>query len=457
MDKLIKNGIIVNADATVSGDVLIQNGIVARIGDDIEHSGADVIDAKGKFVMPGGVDVHTHFNLDLGNIKAQDDFYSGTVAAACGGTTCIVDYPGFGPKGCDLYHQIEQYRFEAKGQAVIDYGLHGIFQHVNQEIIDEIQSLVDAGIYSFKGYLTYAGKLDDQALLRALSQVKKVGGLFTVHAENDAIIEFLRDRFLAQEKKSPHYHALSRPARCEAEAVGRMIHLAAIAGNAPLYVVHLSSALGLAAVKTAQAVGQPVFAETCPQYLLLNEDRYDEPDLGGLKYIMSPPLRKKADNAALWQGIREGHIEVVATDHCPFDFTKKKALGGRDFSRCPGGVPGVELRIPLIFSEGVGKKRISLTRFVDITATSPARIMGLYPKKGIIAPGSDADIILMDPNRSRTVTHKMLHENVDYTPYEGFTVQGWPMLTMVRGHVVAKDGNFVGEKGFGKFVKRKIA
>ncbi len=456
MDVIIKNGMIVNADDTMEGDVLIRDGVITGMDEDIHLKGAEVIDARGKYVMPGGIDVHTHLNLDVGIAVAQDDFYTGTVAAACGGTTCIVDYPGFGPKGCDLHHQIEVYHRYAQNEAVIDYAFHGVIQHVDTDVLNEIKTLVEEGIPSFKGYLTYDNKLTDLDVLCLLEQLSSSDGLLTVHAENDAAIQFLRDRFLAQGKRAPRYHALSRPDRCEGEAVHRMIQLAAMVGDAPIYIVHLSTAMGLEHVKAARAEGQPVYAETCPQYLFLSEELYDEPELGGLKYIMSPPLRSKEDRGALWEGLKEGHIDVVATDHCPFDFRKKLQMGKTDFSRCPNGLPGIELRVPLMFSEGVMKERISPNRFVEIVAAAPARIMGLYPQKGCIAPGSDGDIIIMDPDHRCTVTHSMLHENVDFTPYEGMSVQGWPILTMVRGDVVAKDGEFVGKKGYGKFIRRKL-
>jgi dihydropyrimidinase len=367
-----------------------------------------------------------------------------------------VDYPGFGPEGCDLHHPIQVYHEYARDKAVIDYGFHGIFQHVNEDILDEIKTLVDEGISSFKGFLTYEYKLSDLDVLRLLEKVSSSGGLLSIHAENDAAIQFLRDRFLAQGKTAPRYQALSRPDRCEAEAVQRMIHLAALVANAPLYIVHLSTAMGLECVKTAKNKGQPVYAETCPQYLFLSEECYDEPELGGLKYMMSPPLRTKSDTEALWQGVREGHIDVIATDHCPFDFELKRQLGKEDFTRAPCGLPGVELRVPLMFSEGVMRGRISPNRFVEIVSTAPARIMGLYPQKGRIAPGSDGDVVIMDPDHRRTVTHSMLHENVDFTPYEGMDIQGWPIITIVRGQVVAIDGEFVGKKGYGRFIKREL-
>lgn len=457
MDTIIKNGTIVNADDTFKGDVLIHDGIITRIGEGLALSGSEVIDAKEKYVMPGGIDVHTHLNMDIGIAVSQDDFYSGTKAASFGGTTCIVDYPGFGPVGCDLNNQILLYHEYARDNAVIDYGFHGIFQHVNQTILDEIKAIVLEGIPSFKGYLTYDYKLTDLDILRLLDGISNSGGLFTVHAENDDIIKFMRDRFLKEKKISPRYHAMSRPERCEAEAVNRMIQLAAVAGNASLYIVHLSTAKGLDFIKLARAEGQNIFAETCPQYLFLNEERYDEPDNGGLKYIMSPPLRSKENSEAIWAGIIEGHIDVIATDHCPFDFSKKLKMGKDDFTKCPGGIPGIELRVPLMFSEGVMKERISLNRFVEIIATAPAKIMGLYPRKGVILEGSDADIIIMNPNHHCKVTHGMLHENVDFTPYEGMKLQGWPEITAVRGRTIVKEGKFYGEKGYGEFVRRTIS
>lgn len=456
MDTIIKNGTIVNADDTFRGDVFIHDGIITRIGEGLDVSGAEVINAKEKYVMPGGIDVHTHLNLDIGIAVSQDDFYSGTKAASFGGTTCIVDYPGFGPEGCNLNNQILLYHGYARDNAVIDYAFHGIFQHVNQAILDEIKAVISEGIPSFKGYLTYEYKLTDLDILRLLDSVSNSGGLFTVHAENDDIIRFMKDRFLREKKTSARYHAMSRPERCEAEAVDRMIQLAAVADNAPLYIVHLSTGKGLDFIKLARSEGQNVFAETCPQYLFLNEELYDESDYGGLKYIMSPPLRSKENSEALWAGIVEGYIDVIATDHCPFDFSKKLKMGKDDFTKCPGGIPGIELRVPLMFSEGVMKERISLNRFVEITATAPAKIMGLYPRKGVILEGSDADIIIMNPNHHCEVTYEMLHENVDFTPYEGMRLQGWPELTMVRGRTIVKEGRFLGEKGYGRFIKRTI-
>lgn len=456
MSIVIKGGIIVTAGDTYNADILIDNGIIKEIGANIASGNHEVIDAKGKYVIPGGVDVHTHLNLDVGIAVAKDDFYTGTVAAACGGTTTIVDHMGFGPKNCNLKHQVDVYHGYADGKAVIDYSFHGVIQHINEDILEEMKYIVDnEGIPSFKVYLTYGFKLSDQEVLKTLLRLKELGGITTVHPENDAAVNYLRNYYSKSGMLSPIYHALSRPPECEAEAINKMINLAAIAGNAPLYIVHLSCGLGLDYIKMASERGQKVYAETCPQYLLLDEEKYKEPNNEGLKYIMSPPLRKKQDQEKLWKGIKDGYIQTVATDHCPFDFNGEKQLGKDDFTKCPNGAPGIETRIPLLYSEGVAKGRISINKFVEVTATNPSKIFGLYPKKGTIAIGSDADIVLIDPNKEVTLSKELLHENVDYTPYEGMKLNGYPVLTLVRGKIVAKDNKFVGRKGYGKFIKRQ--
>ncbi|MCY6959274.1 dihydropyrimidinase [Clostridium brassicae] len=456
MSSIIKNGLIVTASDTYKGDIYIEDGIIKEIGIDLQRQCDEVIDAKGKYVIPGGVDVHTHLNLDVGIAVANDDFYTGTVAAACGGTTCIVDHMGFGPKGCNLHHQVNVYHGYADDKAVIDYSFHGVVQHVDDRILKEMSEIVnDEGIPSFKIYLTYDYKVSDEEALKILMRLKELGGITTVHPENNDSINYFRRLFVEQGKTSPIYHPMSRPVECEAEAISRMINLASLAGNAPLYIVHLSNELGLKYIKIAQDSGQKVYVETCPQYLFLDEEKYKEPNNEGLKYIMSPPLRKKDNQAALWKGIKDGNIHVVATDHCPFAFNKDKQMGKDDFTKCPNGVPGIEERIPLMFSEGVMKSKISINRFVDVCCTSPAKMFGLYPKKGAIQVGSDADIVLIDPNKDVILTRDILHENVDYTAYEGMKLKGYPVLTMVRGKVIVKNNHFIGEKGYGKFIKRQ--
>ena len=456
MSLLIKNGTIVTASDIYKGDIFIENEIIKEIGLNIIRVVDEVIDADGKYVIPGGVDIHTHFNLHVGNTIANDDFYTGTIAAACGGTTTIVDHMGFGPVGCNLKHQINVYHKYADENAVVDYGFHGVIQHVDSEIINEMKEIIDDyGIQSFKGYLTYDYKIDDDKMIRVFERLKELGGIATIHCENHGSIQYLRKKFIDKGLKSPKYHYLSRPVESEAEAVNRMIKLAKMLNYERLYVVHLSTKDGLEYIKNARECGQNVYAETCPQYLLLDESKYELENNEGLKYIMSPPLRSTENCEALWKGIKDGYIETIATDHCPFSFNRDKQLGKEDFTKCPNGVPGVEERIPLIFSEGVMKNRISINKFVEVCCTNPAKIFGLYPKKGTIAVGSDADITIIDPNKEVVLTTDKLHSNVDYTAYEGFNLKGYPIFTILRGKVISKDGEFVGDKGYGKYIKRK--
>lgn len=456
MNTLIKNGVIVTASDTFKGDILIKDGIITQIGTELNMSCDEVIDATDKFVVPGGIDVHTHLNLDTGIAVATDDFYTGTVAAACGGTTCIVDHLAFGPKGCNLHHQIDTYHRYAKDKAVIDYSFHGVIQHVDENILNEMEELVNEGITSYKVYLTYDYKLTDLEVFKVLMRAKELGAIITVHPENNDVIAYLREYYSNNGFIEPIYHAKSRPIECESEAINKMLNMSQIAGQAPLYIVHLSCKLGLDYIKFARDMGQRhIFAETCPQYLFLDEEKYNEKNNEGLKYIMSPPLREKLNQDALWCGIKNGDIQVVATDHCPFNFNIEKQMGKDDFTKCPSGSPGIETRVPLIFSEGVMKNRISINKFVDIVSTNPAKIFGLYPKKGTIAVGSDADIVIIDPKKKIRLSKCMLHENVDYTPYEGIEVEGYPVVTLSRGKVIVRNNKFVGEKGCGEFIKRK--
>ncbi len=454
MSLLIKNAAIVRPDGLFTGDLLASDGVIVRIDHTITDDNATVIDAGGKYLLPGGVDVHTHFTLDLGAFQASDDFLTGTIAAACGGTTTIVDHPGFGPKDCCLGHQIEVYHRLAE-TSVIDYSFHGVFQHVNDQVLDDMADLAKAGITSHKVYLTYGGKLADPDILRILERAKELGVIICAHCENDSIIAFLTKQILESGHGEPADHPRSRPDFCEAEAVYRMLALARAAGDAPVYVVHLSTALGLEAIRSARLHGQRnVFAETCSQYLVLDDSRYNDPK-EGLKYIMSPPLRSKADNQMLWDGLKTGAIDTIATDHCPF-FMEKKLSGLGNFTRCPGGIPGVEARMPLMFSEGFIRGRLSLAEVVWSCCTNPARVFGMYPQKGVLMPGSDADMVLFDPDIEKTLSKTMLHENVDYTPYEGIHLNGAPVMTISRGEVVAKDGEFVGKAGRGNFIKRSL-
>lgn len=452
MRRLVQNGILVLEHEVIRGDILIEDEKIAAIGTYIDAADCQVIDAAGMIVLPGGIDVHTHFNIDVG-VRSVDDFSTGTIAAAFGGTTMIVDHMGFGPKGCNLHHQFGVYKGYTDGRCVTDYSLHGVFQEINEDILAETEVMMNDGIQSFKMYLTYDYRQDDRDALRILTKLKEIGGLTTVHCENDAIIHYLREKLISEGKKEAKYHPASRPPYCESEAIGRMIALSKAAGNAPLYIVHVSTREGVQLIREARQSDAVVFGETCPQYLVLDESCYDDPK-EGLKYILSPPIRSKSHQSALWQGIKDGTIQVIATDHCSFDYHGDKQRGCDDFTKCPNGAPGVETRMPIVFSEGVSKGRLTLNEFAAVTSTRPAKLFGMYPKKGVLAMGSDADIVLMDPNMEVTITRNILHENVDYTPYEGMKVKGWPVMTIIRGQIIVENERLQVPIGFGRFVKR---
>ena len=456
---LIKNGTVVNDTGAVRADVLIEGETVSRVEPGIVQEGAEVIDAGGKYVLPGAVDVHTHMDLDVGFTRACDSFFSGTLAAACGGTTTIVDHMAFGPEGAYPWHQVKEYHSLADGEAVIDYGFHGVLQErADERVLSEMREIADTeGITSFKLYLTYDFMLRDPDVFRVLREAKKDNILITVHCENDGIVNGLREEYGREGKLSAAFHPISRPAEAEAEAVNRMCYLAHCAGEAPLYIVHLSSLAGLREVMRAKERGQKHFGvETCPQYLLLNDDRYEDPT-EGLKAIMSPPLRKDPDRMALWDALSKDLLDTVATDHCPFTFAVQKQAGKDDFRKCPNGAPGVEERLLLLFSEGFMKGRITLPQLVKYASTNPARIFGLFPKKGLIAPGSDGDIVIIDPERKRVLSTDNLHGNSDYTCYEGFEIQGDIDMVLQRGRTIVKGNEFLGNKGDGRYLKRAIS
>ncbi|MDL2294335.1 dihydropyrimidinase [Ruminococcaceae bacterium OttesenSCG-928-D13] len=458
----ISNAQIATSREVFEGSLLVRDGKIAavlRAGETPpDLDGIKVIDAGGCYLLPGGVDPHTHFDLDVGFTRASDDFYTGTVAAACGGTTTVIDHMAFGPKGCPLPHQSAVYhKLAAQQGPVIDYGFHGVIQHVDDEVLASMKTLRDEeGLSSFKIYLTYDFKIDDYGVLKVLERANELGLTICVHCENDATINTLRAQYVADGHTEAKYHALSRPAEAEAEAVYRMLMLGKIAGEAKVYIVHLSTRLGLEALRLVRRTGQKnILVETCPQYLFLDDSRYNDPQ-AGLKYIMSPPLRKQPDIDSMWDGLTANDIQTIGTDHCPFFFDTQKQRGANDFTQCPNGAPGVELRMPLMFSEGFMKGRLSLPQVVDSCCTRPAEIFGIAPQKGIIAPGADADLVLFDPSVKWTVTKDQLHENVDYTPYEGIELTGRPVWTMARGEVIVDNGVFKGQKGSGKYLKRNI-
>ena len=460
MKKLIRNGMIATDTEVFEGDILIDGEKIAMIGKNIECADAEEIDVSGCYVLPGAVDVHTHMDLDVGMARAIDDFYDGTVAAVCGGTTSIIDHMAFGPKDCSLWHQVEEYHRLADGNVVIDYGFHGVIQHpVTDERLAELKEIRDKeGITSFKIYMTYDYGLSDDEIFRVLRAAKDAGIVITVHCENHGVLTLLRKEFIEQGHGEAKYHPLSRPPRVEAEAVNRMIHLAALAGDAPLYIVHLSSAEGLHEVQKARSEGRPnLGVETCTQYLILNDSLYDDP-AEGLKAIMSPPLRKDSDREELWAALSEGGIiDTVATDHCPFHFKAGKAekqYGKDDFTKCPNGAPGVQERLMLLFSEGFMKGRISLPQVVSYSSSSPCRMFGLYPAKGSLEPCSDADIVIIDPNKTTRIDESYIKGASDYSCYDGMELKGRIERVFLRGREIVKDGEFLGERGDGHYLKR---
>jgi dihydropyrimidinase len=453
MKTLIKDGTVVTANDTLRADVLIEDETVRAIGTGLGAQAERVIDASGRYVMPGAVDVHTHMELPFGGTFASDDFATGTAAAAWGGTTTIVDF-AVQTFGQSLHQGVEQWHKKAEGKAHIDYGFHVIVREVNEGILKEMDQLVQEGVPSFKLFMAYPGvfMLDDASIFRAMSRTASNGGLIMMHAENGGAIDVLVQRYLAEGKGDPINHGLTRPSSMEGEATSRAIALARLADVA-VYIVHLSSKDALDAVRAARDDGAPAFAETCPQYLYLSLDDLGRPGFEGAKYVCSPPLRPQSHQADLWKGLLQDDLQLVATDHCPFHF-KQKEMGRGDFSKIPNGLPGVEDRFTLIFHGGVQSGRISLNRFVELVATAPARMFGLYPRKGTIAPGSDADIVIFNPNVERTLSARTHHMNVDYSCYEGMTVRGLPEVVMQRGTVLVEKGAFQGKKGAGKFLRR---
>ena len=453
MSILITGGRIVTATDDYTGDIFIDGERVTTIGSSLSLPADQVIDAKGKLVIPGGIDVHTHLDMPFGGTTSADDFESGTIAAAFGGTTTIVDF-AIQYKGQTLHHAWDTWMKKAEGKAAIDYGFHMIITDLSDQVETEMDAMVKQGVTSFKLFMAYPGvfMLDDASIFRAMRRTGKNGGTICMHAENGGVIDVLVKEALKNGQTAPKYHALTRPARAEGEATHRAIALAEIA-DVPVYIVHLSAAEALEMVTEARDRGLPAFAETCPQYLFLSYDNYEEPGFEGAKYVMSPPLRQQAAQDRLWRGLAFNDLQAISTDHCPFCM-KEKHLGNGDFSKIPNGAPGVETRMSLVYDGGVRSGRISLNRFVELTSTSPAKIFGMFPKKGTIAPGSDADIVIFDPNATTTLSARTHHMKVDYNPYEGRSVTGVTETVLSRGKVIIECGKFTGKAGAGSFLKR---
>ncbi len=457
MSVLLKNGTIVTTTGRYAADVYVAGDKIKAIGTKLDLTADEVVNCKGTYLLPGVIDPHTHLAMPFMGTHSQDDFESGTVAAACGGVTCLIDFD-LQMKGESMAAAIERQKGIA-GKACIDYGFHLAVMDPRPEVIAEVkQACRDYGTPSFKIFMVYDFRVDDGTMIRLLEATKKHGGLVQVHAENFYIIQHMNAVLAAQKKLAPYYHAVSRPNIAEEEAVYRAAKMVELTGSR-IYIVHLSSREGLGIVKQARNRGVQVYAETCPQYLVLDDSRYKEPKWGGAKYVMSPPLRTPESNAALWEGLRFGDLQVVATDHCPFNFKGQKDMFGKDdYKKIPNGAPGIETLLMLVHSEGVVKGRISLERMVDVLSTGTARMFGLKDK-GEIAVGKDADIVVFDPKQKFTIAQKKLHMNVDYTPYEGLNVTGMPVAVYARGRRTAewkKDRmQFVGSLGHGRFVKRE--
>ncbi|MEM9188703.1 MAG: dihydropyrimidinase [Myxococcota bacterium] len=453
---LIKNGHIVTAVDDYYGDVLIHGEKIAQIGHNLSVDADQVIDAKDRLVLPGGIDPHTHMDMPFGGTTSADDFETGTIAAAHGGTTTLIDF-AIQAKGESTLKGLDTWHEKADGKATIDYGFHMIITDMPVERLPEMVKLRDEGVTSYKLFMAYPGVLyvDDGTLYRAFRQAGDNGTRICMHAENGIVIDEIIREAVEDGKVEPKWHGLTRPTRMEAEGVHRAIAIAEVA-NVPLYIVHLSCSDALEEVKRGRARGVNVIAETCPQYLLLDASYYEREGFEGAKWVMTPALREKWNQDELWQGLQFRDLETIATDHCPFCMKDQKELGKDSFTKIPNGAPGVENRMSLIYDAGVVKGRISLNRFVELTSTAAAKAFGLFPKKGTIAVGSDADIVIFDPERKETIgvnnplTH---HMNVDYSAYEGVEVQGFTETVLSRGRVVIKNHSLE-TKGGGEFIKR---
>lgn len=454
-DTVIRGGTVVTATDTYTSNVGIAGGRITAIAESlpVENAGK-VIDAAGLLVMPGGVDVHTHLDMPFGGTTSADDFESGTIAAAFGGTTTLIDF-AIQTKGHSLRQAFDTWMKKADRKAAIDYAFHCIITDLGAAQLEEMGALIGEGVSSFKLFMAYPGVLmvDDATIFRAMSQAAKFGGLICMHAENGGAIDVIVQKALAEGKKSPKYHALTRPTTAEGEATSRAIALAEMAG-APVYIVHLSCNDALEKVREARDRGLPAYAETCPQYLYLSLENMDAPGFEGAKYVFTPPLREKWHQEKLWQGLTQDALQVVSTDHCPFCFKEQKELGRDNFTKIPNGGPGIEHRLSLVYTGGVHGGRFSPNRFVQLVATAPAKLFGLFPRKGTIAIGSDADLVIFDPNHEQTISAATHHMRVDYSMFEGIRVKGVPKTVLSHGWPVIENGIFVGKAGSGEFIRR---
>jgi dihydropyrimidinase len=470
MPLLIKNGRIITATDDYTGDVYIEGEKIVAVGRNLDAlaagasataadvtggatAGVDIVDATGLLVLPGGIDPHVHLEMPFMGTFSSDTHETGTRAALFGGTTTVIDFV-LQTQGHSLREALDQWNGRARGTAIGDYSFHMAVTDFNEHTRGEIREMVETeGITSFKTFMAYKGALmiDDRQMTALMQEVRQQGGIVTVHATNGDMIDYLIAKHRSEGKLSPRYHYLSQPEVTEAEASGRFADIADYTG-CPGYIVHLTCEGALNAVRNATRRNQHLFVETCIQYLLLDDSLYEN-DFEGAKWVMSPPLRKKKDQTTLWAGINQGLVNVVATDHCPF-LWKQKLRGSTDFSAIPNGHPAIENRMELLFSEGVHKKRISLNKYVEVACTNPAKIFGMFPRKGTIAPGSDADLVLFDPNKKHTLSAATHHMNVDYSAYEGWELTGKVQTVLLRGRVAIDKGQCLLPKGYGQFIKR---
>ena len=454
MSLLIKNGRIITASEDYTADIFIEGEVIKTIGKNLQAKADETINAAGLYIFPGGIDPHVHLDMPFMGTYSSDNYETGTRAALHGGTTTVIDFV-LQTQGKSLQHALEQWQSRSKGNCLGDYSFHMAVTDFNENTRQEIAAMVEQeGITSFKTFMAYKGALmiDDRQMVGLMQEVKKCGGMVTVHATNGDMIDYLVAKHRAEGKLSPLYHYLSQPEITESEASGRFADMASYTG-VPGYIVHMTCEGALNHIREVAKRNQKVFAETCIQYLILDASLYEK-DFEGAKWVMSPPLRQKKDQASLWAGINQGLVQVVATDHCPFKWEQKK-MGEKDFSKIPNGHPAIENRMELLFSEGVGKGKITLNKYVEVTSTNAAKIFGMFPKKGCIAVGSDADLLLFDPKEKHTLSAATHHMNADYSAYEGWKLKGKCKTTILRGKVAVDNGKVHIEKGYGQFVKRK--